>query len=87
MTCPVNLAIPNYAINPTGQQLRFACRWPAVGGGVCVNKAGTEVEVSAHVVGFITVQAESLDQAREFPNGNPVFEAGGTVEIRELPRT
>jgi len=59
----------------------------AVGGGVCVNKAGTKVEVSAHIVGFITVQAESLDQARDFLNGNPVFEAGGTVEIRELPRT
>ena len=59
----------------------------AVGGGVCVNKAGAKVEVSTHIVGFITVQAESLDQARELLNGNPVFEAGGTVEIRDLPRT
>jgi hypothetical protein len=38
-------------------------------------------------VGFIKVQAESLDHARELLKGNPVFEAGGTVEIRELPRT
>jgi hypothetical protein len=59
----------------------------AVGGGVCVNRAGTRVEVSAHIVGFITVQAESLDHARKLLDGNPVFEAGGTVEIRELPRT
>src|SRR5687767_875188 len=59
----------------------------AIGGGVCVNKAGTEVEVSAHIGGFIRVQAESLDHARELLDGNPVFEAGGTVEIRELPRT
>jgi hypothetical protein len=58
----------------------------AVGGGVCVNKAGTRVEVSAHIGGFITVQAESLEQVRELLDGNPVFEAGGTVEIRELPR-
>jgi hypothetical protein len=59
----------------------------AIGGGVCVNKAGARVEVSAHIVGFIKVQAESLDHARELLKGNPVFEAGGTVEIRELPRT
>jgi len=27
------------------------------------------------------------DDARTLLVGNPVFEAGGTVEIRELPRT
>ena len=59
----------------------------AIGGGLCVNQAGTKVEVSAHIVGFITVRAESLQEAREMLIGNPVFEAGGTVEIRELPRT
>ena len=59
----------------------------SIGGGVCVNQAGTRVEVSAHIVGFITVKAESLQEARELLIGNPVYEAGGTVEIRELPRT
>ncbi len=59
----------------------------AIGGGVCVSQAGTTAEVSAHIVGFITVKAESLQEARELLIGNPVFEAGGTVEIRELPRT
>jgi hypothetical protein len=33
------------------------------------------------------VQADSIDDARRFLEGNPVFEAGGTVEIRELPRS
>jgi hypothetical protein len=33
------------------------------------------------------VQAENLERARELVQGNPVFEAGGTVEIRELPKT
>jgi hypothetical protein len=33
------------------------------------------------------VKAESLDQAKTLLAGNPQFEAGGTVEIRELPRT
>lgn len=38
------------------------------------------------MAGYLKVQAESLEEARAFLAGNPVFEAGGTVEIRELPR-
>ena len=34
--------------------------------------------------GFIRVRAESLTAARQFLIGNPIYEAGGTVEIREL---
>lgn len=37
--------------------------------------------------GFIRVRAVSLESAKQFLVGNPVYEAGGTVEIRELPRT
>ena len=59
----------------------------AIGAGVCVNKAGTPVEISDKLVGFISVRANDLNHARELVKGNPVFEAGGTVEIRELPRT
>lgn len=59
----------------------------AIGGGVSVNQAGTRIDITAHIVGFITVHAESLQEARELLIGNPVLEAGGTVEIRELPRT
>ncbi len=35
----------------------------------------------------IRVQAESLSLTRELVQGNPVFEAVGTVEIHELPKT
>jgi hypothetical protein len=31
--------------------------------------------------------ARDLAHARSLLPGNPVYEAGGTVEIRELPRT
>jgi hypothetical protein len=58
----------------------------SIGGGVCVNKSGTEREISARLVGFIKVRARNLEHAREYLDGNPVYEAGGTVEIRELPR-
>lgn len=59
----------------------------AVGGGKCFTRSGASREVTAHITGYIRVQADSIDDARRFLEGNPVFEAGGTVEIRELPRS
>jgi hypothetical protein len=59
----------------------------SIGAGACLNKAGKAVATSDHLVGYITVQAEDLQKARELVAGNPVYEAGGTVEIRELPRS
>jgi YCII-related domain len=59
----------------------------AIGEGVCVRKNGAPPSVTEHLAGFIRVKASSLDQAKSLLTGNPVFEAGGTVEIRELPRT
>jgi hypothetical protein len=59
----------------------------AIGDGVCISKAGTPPDITSQLSGFIRVQAESLNRARELIQGNPVFEAGGTVEIRELPKT
>ena len=57
----------------------------AIGGGVCASKRGSTA-LTSHLSGYIRVKAADLTQARELVNGNPVFEAGGTVEIRELPR-
>jgi hypothetical protein len=48
---------------------------------------GAAPAITGHVVGFIRVGADSLDHARTLLVGNPAFEAGGTVEIRELVRT
>ena len=59
----------------------------AIGGGACFSKSGTVPAVSAHLSGYIKVQAESLEAARALLAGNPVYEAGGVVEIRELPRS
>jgi hypothetical protein len=59
----------------------------AIGDGVCLSKTGTPPGITPQLAGYIHVQAESLNQARELVQGNPVFEAGGTVEIRELPKT
>jgi len=58
----------------------------AIGSGRCVSKSGKAVDVSRHLTGYIRVRAASLDAAQALLAGNPVYEAGGTVEIRELPR-
>ena len=59
----------------------------AIGEGVCVRKSGVPAPVTEHLSGYIRVSAENLHQAKSLLIGNPHFEAGGTVEIRELPRT
>ena len=57
----------------------------AIGDGICVSKEATEAEVARHLTGYIRIRATSLEAARALLVGNPVYEAGGTVEIRELP--
>ena len=59
----------------------------AIGDGVCERKSGAPASPTKHLAGFIRVNADSLDHAKSLLIGNPTFEAGGTVEIRELPRT
>ena len=59
----------------------------AIGDGVCARKDGAVPSVTAHLTGYIRVTADSLDHAKSMLAGNPLFEAGGTVEVRELPRS
>jgi hypothetical protein len=58
----------------------------AIGGGETLRKDGTVAPTTDHLAGFILLQAESLTEAKALIAGNPVFESGGSVEIRELPR-
>jgi hypothetical protein len=59
----------------------------AIGAGICVSRGEAAPAATAHINGFIRIEALDLAHARELVIGNPVYEAGGTVEIRELPRT
>ncbi|MBL8555809.1 MAG: hypothetical protein JNL41_16155 [Phenylobacterium sp.] len=54
--------------------------------GCCAKKTGDAPELTAHIMGYVRVTADNLAEARKLLPGNPVFEAGGTVEIRELPK-
>jgi len=59
----------------------------AIGWGVCLSKGPRPVGITGHLAGYIRIRARDLSTARKLVAGNPVYEAGGTVEIRELPRS
>jgi len=59
----------------------------SIGAGAVFKKHCVSQPAPLTVSGFIRVRAENMDAAKKFLNGNPIFDAGGTVEIRELPRT
>ena len=48
----------------------------SLGGGICVTKSGEVVPVSDHIVGYMRIEAESLEVARDLLAGNPTYEAG-----------
>jgi hypothetical protein len=59
----------------------------AIGPGLCVRRSDSLPDISRHLVGYVKIEALDLQHAQELVPGNPVYEAGGTVEIRELPRS
>jgi len=59
----------------------------SIGPGLCLNLTRAPAAITSQLVGYMRVSANDLNHARELVKGNPVFEAGGTVEIRELPKS
>ena len=58
----------------------------SIGKGAAFRREGVAGAESVHLTGFIRVSAKDLADAQRFVAGNPVYDCGGTVEIRELPR-
>ena len=56
----------------------------AVGGGTTIRRFDIAAPLTTHVTGVIRITAKDLDEAKRLAEGNPVLEAGGTIEIREL---
>lgn len=56
----------------------------SLGAGAGFRKDGAARPLSAHLAGFIRISADGLEDARSCLAGNPVYEAGGTVEVRVL---
>ena len=59
----------------------------AIGAGIITAKGRAERPAMTSVNGYLRVRAENLEAARRFLDGNPAYEAGATVEIRELPKS
>jgi hypothetical protein len=58
----------------------------AIGRGECVSKTGTPPPTTM-ISGYVRIKAADLDAAKLLVVGNPVYESGGVIEIRELPKT
>jgi len=59
----------------------------SIGAGLRLRKGRPDQPDDSDLSGFIRVRAASLEEARALLVGNPVYEAGGTVVIRELPQS
>ncbi len=57
----------------------------SIGGGVTLRDGAPPAPVTTQLAGFIRVRAADLTAAQALVAGNPVYECGGTVEVRELP--
>ncbi len=56
----------------------------SLGQGQAFRKKGDAAPLTRQLTGYIKIQAESLEEASGTLTGNPTYEAGGSVEIREL---
>ena len=58
----------------------------AIGRGQCLRKNGVAPPISSHIVGYVRIEVDDMAAAQALLEGNPVYEAGGVIELRELPR-
>ncbi len=56
----------------------------SIGGGAGLRKAGAPARSADHLVGYLIVRGADTEDVLDVVDGNPVYEAGGTVEICEL---
>ena len=52
--------------------------------GLLMKKDADAVAVSGGINGFLRVKAAGLAELSRLLTGNPIFEAGGTIEVHEL---
>ena len=57
----------------------------AIGKGVCLKRDGHAPPISSHIVGYVRIEVDDMATAQALLAGNPVYEAGGVIEVRELP--
>lgn len=80
--------VPDEMWDPWFQTLRAADAFQggsAVGGGQVLRKNLQAGPLATWIDGYVRIRAASLDAAMALVAGNPVYECGGSVEVRELP--
>lgn len=45
---------------------------------------GPYTEIKEFISGYIVVKTETIDEAVEMAKGNPIFQIGGNIEVREV---
>src|ERR1700761_9509342 len=58
----------------------------AIGRGRCLKKDGHPPPISSHIVGYVRIEVADMAAAEALLAGNPGYEAGGVIEVRELPK-
>jgi len=56
----------------------------SLGGGISMRADDHPAPLSEHIFGYIKLRVRDLAHAEELVRQNPVYRAGGTVEIREI---
>lgn len=56
----------------------------SIGRGQSFRNGSLPVLAAGHINGFIRIEAADLEDAQKLLEGNPTFNADGTVEIREI---
>lgn len=57
----------------------------AIGEGRALRRGAPAGSLTRQLTGFLRIRAPNLEAAEGYVVGNPVYEAGGTVEVRLLP--
>lgn len=81
--------VPDDLWEPWFERLRAAQAFQggsAIGAGEVLRKDLPAACLTSGIDGYVRIRAPDLPAARALIRGNPVYECGGSVEIRELPR-
>ena len=59
----------------------------AIGAGVTIKGDAVSDKITPNIGGYMVIHARDIEEAKQLVQENPVRQAGGTVEVRDLPRT
>ncbi len=58
----------------------------SIGGGLSFKNGVVSESTSHWLAGYMVINANDMNHAKSLVDGNPILIAGGTVELRDLPK-